>query len=34
VHELDRDQPKTMKEFLDITTRNASGEEVVDAIFI
>jgi hypothetical protein len=34
VHELDCDQPKTMKELLDIATRHTSGEEVVAAIFI
>jgi hypothetical protein len=34
VHELSRDQPKTTKELLDITTRHASSEEAVGAIFI
>jgi hypothetical protein len=34
VHELCHDQPKTMKELLDITTRHASGEEVAMAVFI
>jgi hypothetical protein len=34
VHELDRDQPKTTKELVDITTRHASGEEAVRAIFV
>jgi hypothetical protein len=34
VHELDHDQSKTMKELLDITTRNTSGEKAVGAIFI
>jgi hypothetical protein len=34
VHELGRDQPKTMKELLNISTRHASGEEEVRAIFI
>jgi hypothetical protein len=34
VHDLDRDQPKTMKEILDIATRHASGEEAVRAIFL
>jgi hypothetical protein len=34
VHELDRDQPKTMKELLDIAIRHTSAEEVVGAIFI
>jgi hypothetical protein len=29
VHELGRDQPKTMKELLNLTTRQASGEEAV-----
>jgi hypothetical protein len=33
-HELDRDQPKTTKELLHITTRHASGEEAVGAVFI
>jgi hypothetical protein len=33
VHELGRDQPKTMKEPLNITTGHASGEEEVGAIF-
>jgi hypothetical protein len=34
VHELGHDQPKTTKEFLDISTRHASGEEAVGAIFM
>jgi hypothetical protein len=34
VHELSHDQPKTIKELLNITTMHASGEEVVGAIFI
>jgi hypothetical protein len=34
VHELSREQPKTMKERLDIATRHASGKEVVGAIFM
>jgi hypothetical protein len=34
VHELGRDQPKTTKELLDITTRHALVEEVVRAIFV
>jgi hypothetical protein len=34
VHEIDRDQPKTMKELLNIATRHASSEEAVMAIFI
>jgi hypothetical protein len=34
VHELGHDQPKTMKELLDITTRHASSVEVVGAVFI
>jgi hypothetical protein len=34
VHELGRNQPKTMKELFDIATRHPSGEEVVGAIFI
>jgi hypothetical protein len=29
VHELSHDQPKTMKELLDIATRHTSGEEAV-----
>jgi hypothetical protein len=33
VDELDRDQPKTTKELLDITTRHASGEEAVGVVF-
>jgi hypothetical protein len=34
VHDLDRDQPKTTKELLNIATRHASGEEAVGAIFM
>jgi hypothetical protein len=34
VHELGRDQPRTTKELLDITTRHTSGDEVVGAVFI
>jgi hypothetical protein len=34
VHELERDQPKTMKELLNIATRHTFGEEVVGAVFI
>jgi hypothetical protein len=34
VHELGREQPKTIKELLDIATQHASSEEVVEAIFI
>jgi hypothetical protein len=34
VHELSRDQSKTMKELIDITTRHASSEEAIRAIFI
>jgi hypothetical protein len=34
VNELGHDQPKMMKELLDITTRHASSEEVVRAIFV
>jgi hypothetical protein len=34
VHELDRDQPKTTNELLDITTRHASSEEVVGVVFV
>jgi hypothetical protein len=34
VHEVDRDQPKTMKELLDIPSSHASGKEAVRAIFI
>jgi hypothetical protein len=34
VHELSRNQPKTKKELLDITTWRAPGEEAVRAIFI
>jgi hypothetical protein len=33
VHELGHDQPKTLKDLLDIATRHASGEEVVWAVF-
>jgi hypothetical protein len=31
VHELGREQPKTTKELLDITTRHSLGEEAVEA---
>jgi hypothetical protein len=34
VHELSCKQPKTTRERLDITTRYASGEEVVGAAFV
>jgi hypothetical protein len=34
VHKLSCDQPKTMKELLDIATRHASGEEAVGAVFM
>jgi hypothetical protein len=34
VHDLGREQPKIMKELLDITIRHASGEEAVGAIFM
>jgi hypothetical protein len=34
VHELGREQPKTTKELLNITTRHASNEEVVGAAFV
>jgi hypothetical protein len=34
VHELGHDQPKTMKELHDITTRHATSEEAVGAIFV
>jgi hypothetical protein len=34
VNELDRDQPKTTKELLDIATKNASCEEAVGAVFV
>jgi hypothetical protein len=34
VHELGREQPKTTKELLNITTRHAFGEEVVGAAFV
>jgi hypothetical protein len=34
VQELIRDQPKTMKELPDITTRHTSSEEAVGAIFV
>jgi hypothetical protein len=34
LHELGHDQTKTMKELLNITTRHASREEVVRAIFM
>jgi hypothetical protein len=34
VHELGREQPKTTKQLLNIATRHASGEEVVEAAFV
>jgi hypothetical protein len=34
LHEIGREQPKTTKELLDITTRHAFGEEAVGAAFI
>jgi hypothetical protein len=34
VHELSRDQLKTTKDLLDIATQHASGEYVVEAVFI
>jgi hypothetical protein len=34
VHELSCEQSQTTKELLDIATRHASGEEVVEAIFV
>jgi hypothetical protein len=34
VHELNRDQPKTMKKLIDIAIRHASSEEAVGAVFI
>jgi hypothetical protein len=34
VHELIRDQPNTTMELLNIITRHASGEEVVEAVFV
>ncbi len=34
VHELSCDQPKTTKELLNITTRHASDEEALRAVFI
>jgi hypothetical protein len=34
VHELGRDQPKTIKELLNIATRHASGDEAVGGIFL
>jgi hypothetical protein len=34
VHELGREQLKTTKQLLDITTRHASGEEVVGSVFM
>jgi hypothetical protein len=34
MHELSHDQPKTMKELLDITTWHTSHEEAVDAVLI
>jgi hypothetical protein len=34
LHELDRDQPNTTKELLDIATRHASDEEAVGATFV
>jgi hypothetical protein len=33
LHELGREQLKTTKELLDITTRHASGEEAVGSVF-
>jgi hypothetical protein len=34
VHELGGDQPNTIKEFLDITTRHISSEEAVGVVFV
>jgi hypothetical protein len=34
LHELSRDQPKTMKELLNIATRHASGEEAIEAFLV
>jgi hypothetical protein len=34
VHELGLEQPKTTKELLDIATRQASGEEAVEGVFV
>jgi hypothetical protein len=34
VHELGYDQPKTMKELLDMATMQASGEDVIGAILV
>jgi hypothetical protein len=34
VHKCSREQPKTTKELLDITTRHASSEEAVGVVFI
>jgi hypothetical protein len=34
VHEVSREQPKTTKELLGITTQHTSGEEVVGAAFV
>jgi hypothetical protein len=34
VPELGREQPKTIKELCDITTRHASSEEAVGAAFV
>jgi hypothetical protein len=34
VHELSREQPKTTKELLDITTGRASVEEAVSVFFV
>jgi hypothetical protein len=34
VQELGREQPKTTKELLNITTRHASNEEAVGAAFV
>jgi hypothetical protein len=34
VHELGREQPKTIKELLDIATKHTFGEEVVRVVFV
>jgi hypothetical protein len=34
VHKLGRDQPKTMKELLDIATRHTSCEEEIGTVFV
>jgi hypothetical protein len=34
VHELGCDQPSTIRELLDITTRHASGKEAVGTAFV